>query len=270
MRRMPCHGGLAADGWDPEKPSLREGPEKRKMSGEATGVSKEAEMSASLSAGSEDESVSRPSLKRVLGALLFAATGPVSLSELYSVFARVAESRGEKPEFAESEMRIALDQLDADFSTMGVGLKVSEVAGGYRLVTDAECGAWVRALLKMDRPARLSTPALETLAVVAFRQPVTRSEIEAVRGVNVEGIMRNLLDMQLIKMMGRSDLPGRPMLYGTTQLFLEHFGLNDLKDLPCADELRRREKERIGTKESQPGPEAGRCAAEEGGSAAGA
>ncbi len=109
-------------------------------------------------------------------------------------------------------------------------------------------------MLEKSKPSRLSTPALETLAVIAYRQPCTRSDIELVRGVAVDQVVRNLLELQLIKIVGRSDLPGRPWLFGTTQKFLEHFGLKDLGDLPSRDELGKFKKatEEAGKKADQP------------------
>lgn len=196
----------------------------------------------------------QPELKRILGAMLFGAREPVSVADMRGVLARVAEERGasarESGQATEAKIRAALDQIKADLAERQVGLHMVEVAGGFRLETDAECGPWLWELLDIRKPPRLSRPALETLAIIAYRQPVTRPEIEAVRGVNVDSIVRNLLDIQVIRMLGRSDLPGRPMLYGTTQLFLEHFGLNDLKDLPGIDELSRR-AQRIGEKRGE-------------------
>ena len=124
-------------------------------------------------------------------------------------------------------------------------MHVIEVANGFRFENDSSCGPWLRHLLERGRPTRLSRPALETLAIIAYRQPVMRSEIEAVRGVAVDQIIRNLLEMQLIKIVGRSELPGRPWQFGTTQKFLEHFGLKNLMDLPGVEELRRMEDDQL-------------------------
>ena len=108
---------------------------------------------------------------------------------------------------------------------------------------DANCGPWLRTMLQKGRGTRLSLPALETLAIIAYRQSCVRSEIEAVRGVAVDAILKNLLDLQLVRVVGRSELPGRPWMFGTTQKFMEHFGLKNLDDLPGTDELRRIEAE---------------------------
>ena len=146
---------------------------------------------------------------------------------------------------SESDIVAAVDQLKVDFTEKKVGLQITEIANGYRLENDPLCGPWLRHLLAKGKPARLTRPALETLAIIAYRQPCMRSEIEAVRGVAVDQIIRNLLEMQLIRIVGRSELPGRPWLFGTTQRFLEHFGLKNVKDLPGVEELRRMEDAQI-------------------------
>lgn len=194
---------------------------------------------------SGDDRREEPRLKRILGAMLFGARGPVSVPQIRAVLQKVAGGRRTEGapascEANDHEIRAELDRLKFELASAGVGLDVKEVAGGYRMVTDPECGPWLRELLNVGKAPRLSRPALETLAIIAFRQPVTRPEIESVRGVSVDSIVRNLLEAQLVRVTGRSDLPGRPMLYGTTQLFLEHFGLRDLKELPCPDEMLKR------------------------------
>ena len=114
------------------------------------------------------------------------------------------------------------------------------VAGAWQFVTQPEYAGWLRALVGVKaRPPRLSQPALETLAIIAYRQPVTRAEIEQIRGVNVDGVMQTLLERGLVEHVGRAEVVGRPMTYGTTALFLEYFGLRSLEGLPAADELRR-------------------------------
>ena len=110
-------------------------------------------------------------------------------------------------------------------------MEVAEVAGGYRLQTDAACGDWVRRMLNRGKPQRISRPMVETLAIVAYRQPISRSEIESIRGVGVGHVIKALMEMQLVRIVGRSDLPGRPFLFGTTTGFLDHFGLKSLNDL---------------------------------------
>jgi segregation and condensation protein B len=110
-------------------------------------------------------------------------------------------------------------------------MDVVEVSGGYRLQTSADCGPWVRRMLNRGKPQRISRPMIETLAIVAYRQPISRSEIESIRGVSVGHVVKALMEMQLVRIVGRSDLPGRPFLFGTTATFLDHFGLKSLNDL---------------------------------------
>jgi segregation and condensation protein B len=196
-----------------------------------------------------------PELKQIVGALLFAAKEPVSIAQMKQVFALTAEQQGGiTKDFAAvtDELLVeALAHLNQELKSRRVGIHVREVANGYRLVNDAHCGLWLRTLLEKGKGNRLSRPALETLAIIAYRQPVVRSEIEAVRGVAVDQIIRNLLDLQLIRVVGRSDLPGRPWLFGTTQKFLEHFGIKSLDDLPGTDELRRLEAEQLRRKQQE-------------------
>ena len=128
-------------------------------------------------------------------------------------------------------IKAAVASLRADLTALGIGMEVAEVAGGYRLQTDAACGDWVRRMLNRGKPQRISRPMVETLAIVAYRQPISRSEIESIRGVGVGHVIKALMEMQLVRIVGRSDLPGRPFLFGTTTGFLDHFGLKSLNDL---------------------------------------
>jgi segregation and condensation protein B len=190
-----------------------------------------------------------PSLMQVLGAMLYGARAPLSAADLRRVLLRVAanaESDGPEKAFAkvkESEVRKALDALRDHLDQAGLGIRLGEVADGFRYQTDLRCGPWVRDLLDLGKPARLSRPALETLAIIAYRQPITRAEIEAVRGVAVDAMVRTLLEGGLVRIVARSELPGRPLLYGTTQQFLEHFGLKSVNDLPGIEQLARRDAE---------------------------
>src|SRR6202011_3083185 len=111
---------------------------------------------------------------------------------------------------------------------------------GWQLVTDPNYGQWVRELFPAAKPARLTAPALETLAIIAYRQPITRADVEAVRGVNIDGVLQTLMERGLVKIAGRAEIPGRPLLYETTQFFLDHFGLRSLDELPNVEELRTR------------------------------
>jgi segregation and condensation protein B len=137
----------------------------------------------------------------------------------------------------EQDVRDELAQLSERLAPRGLILR--EVAGGFRIGTAPDLSGWVAKLKGVVRPPRLSPPALETMAVIAYRQPISRAEVEAVRGVDCSGTLDTLVERGIIRITGRSEAPGRPILYGTTSLFLEHFGLKDLEDLPNSEELRR-------------------------------
>lgn len=197
--------------------------------------------------GPESRDFVLPELKQIIGAMLFVRKDPLTVTEVRRVLAATAERRGGiTSDFAKANeklIREAVDELARDLSERKTGVHIIEVAGGWRLENDANCGPWLRVMLQKGRGTRLSLPALETLAIIAYRQPCVRSEIEAVRGVAVDAILKNLLELQLIRVVGRSELPGRPWMFGTTQKFMEHFGLKSLDDLPGTDELRRLEAE---------------------------
>jgi segregation and condensation protein B len=139
----------------------------------------------------------------------------------------------------ESHILAAIERLIAHYEESGRAFTLEERASGWRIFTRPEFGAWVRGIFPDRRPQRLSQPALETLAIIAYRQPITRAAIEAVRGVTIDGPLQRLLDMNVVRIAGRADLPGRPLLYETTGLFFEHFGIRSVDDLPNAAELRR-------------------------------
>ncbi len=185
------------------------------------------------------------SLTEVIEALIFASQKPLSLKEIV-VALRAARDDDEEDEAIralagakEAEAAAALEQLKIDYIQSGRAFQLVEQAGGWAVVTKPDYGPWVRQLYPESKPARLSGPALETLAIIAYRQPITRADIEAVRGVAVDGVMQSLLDRSLVRIAGRAEVPGRPLLYETTQVFLDHFGLKALDDLPNSDELRR-------------------------------
>jgi segregation and condensation protein B len=168
----------------------------------------------------------REQLKSILESLLFASEGPVTLPRL-----------GEVIEGAErNEIDAALRDLQAEYDAAGRGFRIAEVAGGYQMQTARENADWVKKLYR-DRPARMSRATLETLAIIAYKQPITRAEIEAIRGVDVDGVVATLLDRRLIRIVARKDVPGRPFLYGTTPEFLQLFNLKDLTHLPTLKEM---------------------------------
>lgn len=182
------------------------------------------------------------SLQEVVGALIFSADHPLTPEEIRRCLRSVAEGSADAGEtakiFAEAsprEIADAIDGIGRELKRLGLGIELAEVSGGFRFQTQPSSGRWVRNLLKADRPTNLSRPALETLAIIAYRQPITKSEIEAIRGVMVDYIVKSLMELHLIRIVGRSELPGRPFLYGTTTLFLNHFGLSNLKELNALD-----------------------------------
>jgi segregation and condensation protein B len=176
-----------------------------------------------------------PELKQILGAMVFAANRPLSVKEMRSCLREVAASHGGAAaafgEVKERDIETALGELRESMAAGRCGSVLTEVAGGFVIQTDVSCGLWLKHLLNVGKPSRLSRPALETLAIIAYRQPVTRADIELVRGVTVDHVIRALMEMQLVKIVGRSEMPGRPFLYGTTHVFLEHFGLRSLEEL---------------------------------------
>jgi segregation and condensation protein B len=140
----------------------------------------------------------------------------------------------------EDDVTAALDQLIKEHETAQRSYRLACVAGAWQFVTQPEFSPWLKALVGVKaRPPRLSQPALETLAIIAYRQPITRAEVEQIRGVNVDGTMQTLTERGLVEAVGRAEVVGRPTIYGTTALFLEYFGLRGLEDLPAADELRK-------------------------------
>jgi segregation and condensation protein B len=184
-------------------------------------------------------------LKFVIESLLFTSQKPLSIREIREILANAAEKGTEEEVKAfrkvpEEEIENALTTLEKEHAQTGRSYYLACVAGAWQFVTRPEYMPWLRSLFGVKtRPPRLSQPALETLAIVAYRQPITRAEIEQIRGVAVDGVIATLLERGLLENAGRAEVVGRPMMYATTPLFLEYFGLRSLDDLPAADELRR-------------------------------
>lgn len=176
-----------------------------------------------------------PELKEIIGALLFGAGKPLTVKEIRTCLVETAEHYGAEAkafeDVREGDLEPVLSELAGDLDRQKLGFHLQAHGGAFRFQSDAACGKWLKQLLAIGQANRLSRPALETLSIIAYRQPITKAEIERVRGVNVDHVIRMLMEMQLVRIAGRSDLPGRPFLFGTTQSFLEHFGLKDLKDL---------------------------------------
>jgi segregation and condensation protein B len=193
-------------------------------------------------------------LVRIVEALLFATQEPLAVAEMGRAIRETAreakeaaaesgtpldETKAAMEAVTDEQVLEALHQLVAHYEQDARSFTVVERSSGWRLCARGEFGEWCRALYPGKKPSRLSAPALETLAIIAYRQPITKSAIEAVRGVSVDAMVQQLLDRNLLKIDGRADLPGRPLLYSTTDLFLDHFGIRHLDDLPNAAELRR-------------------------------
>lgn len=195
----------------------------------------------------QDDTHGIMTLFRVIEALLFSAHKPLSVRELTAVIKGAGgedESRGratnELARVREAEVAAALEQLKIEYVQGEHAFQLIERAEGWQLATDPAFARWVRQLFPAPKPARLSAPALETLAIIAYRQPITRADVEAVRGVNIDGVLQTLMERGLVKIAGRAEIPGRPLLYETTQFFLDHFGLRSLDELPNVEELRSR------------------------------
>ena len=188
---------------------------------------------------SDDVKIPLPgSLQEIVGSLLFASEVPLTASDLRESVRAVEAEEGENAEIMDvyrtctnKEIDEALRGLEKALDVAGAGFKLVCTGGAYRLQTSPSCGRYVRAMLKLDRPSRLGRASLETLAIIAYRQPLTKGEIEEIRGVDVTANIKTLMDLQLIRLVGKSELPGHPFLYGTTPLFLDHFGLASLQQL---------------------------------------
>jgi segregation and condensation protein B len=185
-----------------------------------------------------------PSLKQVVEALVFASQKPLVPREIAGALKSAAEE-SEIPEVQalgktkEAEIGAVLEEIKEELGAAGRSFQLIEQVNGWHFVTSTACAPWVRQLFPESKPVRLSGPALETLAIIAYRQPITRADIEAVRGVAVDGMVNMLLERGLIRIAGRADVPGRPLLYESTEYFLQHFGLKTLDELPNSSELRR-------------------------------
>ena len=183
-------------------------------------------------------------LSHVIEALLFSAHKPLSTKEIVDLLHGAdAEDEFAPNEFAkvrQPDVAAAIEQLKVEYIQNEHGFQLAEKANGWQLVSDPKYAQWVRGLFPAPKPARLSSPALETLAIIAYRQPITRADVEAVRGVTIDGVLQTLMERGLVKISGRAEIPGRPLLYETTEFFLDHFGLRNLDELPNVEELRTR------------------------------
>ena len=165
-------------------------------------------------------------IKNIIESLLFVTDEPLTVDRIKNIVAQ-AEAK---------DIRIALDELTADYDNRGGGFYLHLVAGGYQIRTRPEYTQWIKHLIQ-PKPLRLSKPALETLAIIAYKQPVIRSDVEHIRGVDCGGVLRVLMERKFIRVLGRKEIAGRPLIYATTKKFLEVFDLKDLKDLPTPKEI---------------------------------
>jgi len=168
----------------------------------------------------------RTEIKLILESFLFSSESPLRLEKLQEIF----------PEIQLKELREIMLKLKEEYERLGRSFAIREVAHGFQFYTRPEYSSWIKKFKKI-RPQRLSPATLETLAIIAYKQPITRAEIEEVRGVDTGGILRTLLEKNLIKIAGKKDVPGKPLLYSTTPKFLALFGLKSLKDLPALEDI---------------------------------
>ncbi|MDA0711154.1 MAG: SMC-Scp complex subunit ScpB [bacterium] len=182
----------------------------------------------------------------VVEAMLITADSPLSAAKLSSVLGSEVGAR---------DIRTYVNALNGDYVASGRSFRITEVAGGFQFMVHPEFAPWIRQLMKEKIPPRLSPASLETLAILAFKQPITKAEVEHIRGVAVDGVLRQLMEKGIVRISGRSEAPGRPLLYGTTRDFLKHFGLKTLSDLPKLRELEdllKEEEQRIAQGENRP------------------
>ncbi len=191
-------------------------------------VAQEMNGSGAASAEAQPEAFQGRELVAVLEALLFVSAEPVPLTRLVSVIGTVSKAE------VEQALKALQQQLDQD----GRGIQLVKLAGGYRLVTKPDYAPWLKRLDKAKAAQKLSRSALESLAIIAYKQPLVRAEVEEIRGVETSGVIRTLLERKLVRIVGRKEVPGRPIMYGTTKFFLEHFGLQDLSQLPPLREFK--------------------------------
>lgn len=184
-------------------------------------------------------------LTTLIEALIFVSPEPVPSSTLLRCLRpegtgdeRAAGAESGTPRLTDKSIAAAVEQLNSAYEEQGRSFRIVAEAGGWRFLSQPDFAPWIERLLPEQRPAKLSPAALETLAIIAYRQPISKAGVEAIRGVGIDGVLQTLLDRGLLRTLGRAALPGKPTLYGTTNLFLEHFGIGGLEELPNAAELR--------------------------------
>jgi len=166
-------------------------------------------------------------IKSVIEALIFASEKPITIEQIKKVLGNMDTAGVNK----------VIDELKQEYNSQSRGMRIIEIAGGFQMITSSVFAPFLKKLFKSRYGERLSKQALESLAIIAYKQPLTKAEIEALRNVNVDGVMKSLIDKNLIRICGRRKVPGRPFVFGTTREFLEHFGLKSLQDLPKMEDF---------------------------------
>jgi len=174
-----------------------------------------------------DDTIQRDKNRSAIESLIFIANKPITIEDLRKVV----------EEMGPADIKAAVDEIRQGYEERLSGVRIVEIAGGYMMVTTPENAAAVKAFYKIRNTERLSGPSLETLAIVAYKQPATRVDIEAIRGVSVDGVLRSLVEKNLVRVVGRKEVIGRPFVYGTTRFFLDYFGLKSLAELPKIEEF---------------------------------
>jgi segregation and condensation protein B len=174
--------------------------------------------------------------KEIIEALFFATDEPLTLKQVIDIFGASEESERNRRITAEFILSV-IEDLNREYTETGRVFRIVKIAGGYQFGTQPQFGVWLGRMVRERSKRKLSVSALESLAVIAYKQPVTKPEIEAIRGVNADYVLHSLLERNLVAIVGRAATPGRPLLYGTTREFLKHFGINDLSELPKPREI---------------------------------
>lgn len=168
-----------------------------------------------------------PEIKGAIESIIFISEGSIPATEIQNVLEGLDLET----------IKNIVDELKSEYDQRNSGIRIVEVAGGYQMVTSPNYAQFIKKFYKLKHSEKLTMPSLETLSIIAYKQPVTKVEIEAIRGVNVDGVIKNLLEKILIRIVGRKEVLGRPFVYGTTRSFLEYFGLNSLNELPDIEEF---------------------------------
>lgn len=180
--------------------------------------------------------MSQDNTKAVIEALIFSSERSLAIEQIKKVLDNLEPT----------DIRRLIEELKAEYENANRGIRIIEIAGGFQMITSPDFATFLKKLYKQRRPEHLSKPALETLAIIAYKQPVTKLEIESLRSVNIDGVVGNLLDKGLIRIAGRKKAPGRPYVFGTSRQFLEFFGLKSLEELPKIEDFAKLANEKIG------------------------